>query len=55
MVRCGFLFEVRTEVLNIICNSFGFKGLMMNLPERGLNLRSAALYPRYSSIDAGIL
>jgi hypothetical protein len=26
-VRCGVLFEVRTEFLNIIYTSFGFKGL----------------------------
>jgi hypothetical protein len=28
MVMCGVLFEVRTEFLNIIYTSFGFKGLM---------------------------
>jgi hypothetical protein len=28
MVTCGVLFEVRTEFLNIIYTSFGFKGLM---------------------------
>jgi hypothetical protein len=28
MVKCGVLFEVRTEFLNIIKTSFGFKGLM---------------------------
>jgi hypothetical protein len=27
MVKCGVLFEVRTEFLNIIYTSFGFKGL----------------------------
>jgi hypothetical protein len=27
MVKCGVLFEVRTETLYIICTSFGFKGL----------------------------
>jgi hypothetical protein len=27
MVKCGFLFEVQTEFLNIIKTSFGFKGL----------------------------
>jgi hypothetical protein len=26
MVKCGVLFEVRTEFLNIIWTSFGFKG-----------------------------
>jgi hypothetical protein len=28
MVKFGVLFEVRTEFLNIIYTSFGFKGLM---------------------------
>jgi hypothetical protein len=28
MVKCGVLFEVRTEFLNIICTSFGSKGLV---------------------------
>jgi uncharacterized protein (UPF0297 family) len=27
MVKCGGLFEVRTEILNIIYTSFVFKGL----------------------------
>jgi hypothetical protein len=27
MVKCGVLFEVRTDFLNIIKTSFGFKGL----------------------------
>jgi hypothetical protein len=27
MVKCGVLFEVRTEFLNITQTSFGFKGL----------------------------
>jgi len=27
MVKCGVLFEVRTEFLNVILTSFGFKGL----------------------------
>jgi hypothetical protein len=27
MVKCGVLFEVRTELLNVIQASFGFKGL----------------------------
>jgi hypothetical protein len=30
MVKCGVLFEVRTEVLNIIQTSFCFKGLNLN-------------------------
>jgi hypothetical protein len=30
MVKCGVLFEVRTEYLNIILTSFGFKGLNLN-------------------------
>jgi hypothetical protein len=30
MVKCGVLFEVRTEFLNIIYTSFGFKGLNLN-------------------------
>jgi hypothetical protein len=30
MVKCGVLFEVRTEVLNIIQTSLGFKGLNLN-------------------------
>jgi hypothetical protein len=28
MVKCGVLFEVRTELLNIIYKSFGLKGLI---------------------------
>jgi hypothetical protein len=28
MVKCGVLFEVRTEFLNIVYTSFGFKGLI---------------------------
>jgi hypothetical protein len=28
MVKCGVLFEVRTQFLNITYTSFGFKGLM---------------------------
>jgi hypothetical protein len=31
MVKCGVLFEVRTEFLNIIYASFGFKGLNRGL------------------------
>jgi hypothetical protein len=27
MMKCGVLFEVRSEFLNIIYTSFGFKGL----------------------------
>jgi hypothetical protein len=30
MVNCGVLFEVRTEFLNIIYTSFGFKGNSVN-------------------------
>jgi hypothetical protein len=30
MVKCGVLFEVRTEFLNIIWTIFGFKGLNLN-------------------------
>jgi hypothetical protein len=30
MVKCGVLFEVRTEFLNNIYTSFGFKGLNLN-------------------------
>jgi hypothetical protein len=28
MVKCGVLFEVRTEFLNIIYTSLGFKGVI---------------------------
>jgi hypothetical protein len=28
MVKCGVLFEVRTEFINIIYTSVGFKGLI---------------------------
>jgi hypothetical protein len=31
MVKCGVLFQVRTGLLNIILNSFGFKGLISRL------------------------
>jgi hypothetical protein len=27
MVKCGVLFEVRTEFLNVISTGFGFKGI----------------------------
>jgi hypothetical protein len=30
MVKCGVLIEVRTEFLNIIWTSYGFKGLNIN-------------------------
>jgi hypothetical protein len=30
MVKCGVLFEVRTEFLNNILTSFGFKGFNLN-------------------------
>jgi hypothetical protein len=30
MVKCGVLFEVRTEILNNIYTSFDFKGLNLN-------------------------
>jgi hypothetical protein len=30
MVKCGVLFEVRTDFLNVKKTSFGFKGLMEN-------------------------
>jgi hypothetical protein len=30
MVKCGVLYEVRTEFLNNIYTSFGFKGLNLN-------------------------
>jgi hypothetical protein len=30
MVKCGVLFEVRTEFLNNISTRFGFKGLNLN-------------------------
>jgi hypothetical protein len=33
MVKCGVLFEVRTEFLNIIYMSFGFKGLHCSFDE----------------------
>jgi hypothetical protein len=37
MVQCGVLFEARTEFLNIIETSFGFKGLRaFVLEEAGL-------------------
>jgi hypothetical protein len=31
MVKCGVLFEVRTEFLNIIYTNIGFKGLILHL------------------------
>jgi hypothetical protein len=30
MVKCGVLFQVGTEFLNMIYTSFGFKGLNLN-------------------------
>jgi hypothetical protein len=30
MVKCGVLFEVRIESLNVIYTGFGFKGLNLN-------------------------
>jgi hypothetical protein len=35
MVKCGVLFEVRPECLNIIWTSVGFKGLILKLLECG--------------------
>jgi hypothetical protein len=32
MVKCGVLFEVQTEFLNIIYTSFAFKGLIISTP-----------------------
>jgi hypothetical protein len=34
MVKCGVLFDVWTEFLNIIYMSFGFKGLIQELKHR---------------------
>jgi len=34
MVKCGVLFEVRTEFLNSILTSFGFKGLILDEAEK---------------------
>jgi hypothetical protein len=34
MVKCGVLFEVRTEFLNIIYTSFGFTGLICSVCAR---------------------
>jgi hypothetical protein len=35
MVNCSVLFEVRTELLNLIHTSFGFKGLMRQAKPKG--------------------
>jgi hypothetical protein len=35
MEKCGVLFEARTEFLNIIQRSFGFKGLMSTTSANG--------------------
>jgi hypothetical protein len=37
MVKCGVLFEVRTELLDIIYTSFGFKGLILSTAVISLN------------------
>jgi hypothetical protein len=34
MVKCGVLFKVRTEFLNIIYTGFGFKGLISRSVQR---------------------
>jgi hypothetical protein len=34
MVTCGVLFEVRTELLNIVKTSFGFKSLTQNIKHK---------------------
>jgi hypothetical protein len=40
MVNCGVLFEVRSEFLNIIFMSFGFRGLIqVNLRIIGVDSR----------------
>jgi hypothetical protein len=45
MVKCGVLFEVRTEFLNIISTSFGFKGLNLStIGPNTLKSRSATHY-----------
>jgi hypothetical protein len=31
MVKCGVLFEVRTEFLNVIYTIFGFNGLIFSI------------------------
>jgi hypothetical protein len=40
MVKCGVFFAVRTEFLNIIQTSFGFKGLKWILKKYDLKART---------------
>jgi hypothetical protein len=35
MVKCGVLFEVRTEFLNITYTRFGFEGLILHFVKKG--------------------
>jgi hypothetical protein len=52
VVKCGVLFEVRTEFLNVMCTSFGFKGLKLSvtwvkgLPNTAITNQHAAYRPR---------
>jgi hypothetical protein len=45
MVKCGVLFEVRTEFLNIIQINFGFKGLSESSLDHYLTLQLSQLKP----------
>jgi hypothetical protein len=47
MVKCGVLFEVRTEFLNIISTSFGFKGLNTSLKMGSDRNYEVACYGKY--------
>jgi len=50
MVKCCFLFEVRTEFLNIIETNFGFKGLSSNLCFRFVSEFLWWVYPAFVNL-----
>jgi hypothetical protein len=48
MLKCGVLFEVRTEFLNIIYTSFGFKGISKGIPLSPCRRQRGEEYSSYS-------
>jgi hypothetical protein len=48
MLKCGVLFEVRTEFLNIIYTGFGFKGFKAS---KGINLEVRLTQIRWVSVS----
>jgi hypothetical protein len=57
MVKCGVLFEVRTEFLNTIYTKFGFIGLIY-ATRKGVQLRAlvvTVMYIRFQLEDVSLL